>query len=92
MAQISARKSTVRTLKKTVIDPSVHLFPAMAFLPFYCGFPSDAVALICDLLENIVYQFGQLIFENHYETDQYHKIRMISTTPTPSSSCKNIFT
>ena len=26
-----------------------------------------------DLLENIVYQFGQLIFENHYETDQYHK-------------------
>ena len=47
--------------------------PWLSFLSIAVS-PSDPVALIVDLLENIVYQFGQLIFENHYETDQYdHK-------------------
>lgn len=46
--------------------------PWLSFLSIAVS-PSDPVALIVDLLENIVYQSGQLVFKNHNQTDQYHQ-------------------
>ena len=54
--------------------------PWLSFLSIAVS-PSDPVALIVDLLENIVYQSGQLVFKNHNQTDQYHhKISPLSDT------------
>ena len=46
--------------------------PWLSFLSIAVS-PSDPVALIVDLLENIVYQSCQLVFKNHNQTDQYHQ-------------------
>ena len=55
--------------------------PWLSFLSIAVS-PSDPVALIVDLLENIVYQSGQLVFKNHNQTDQYnHNFSPLSGIP-----------